>query len=60
MKPTPTQRETPVGTNWLEEPRAFANLPEHQQSPRLPEYRLHWHQIRSRFSRQNRLLDWYN
>ena len=30
-----------------------------QQSP-VPEYRRHWHQIRTRFSRQNRLLDWYN
>ena len=25
-----------------------------------PEYRRHWHQIRTRFSRQNRLLDSYN
>lgn len=30
-----------------------------QQSP-VPEYRRHWQQIRTRFSRQNRLLDWYN
>ena len=46
-------------SNWLEEPRNIDNLPQDQVSVE-PEYHRHWHQIRTRFSRQNRLLDWYN
>ena len=46
-------------TNWQEDPRALTDLPEDEQSA-LPEYRRHWYQIRTRFNRQNRLLDWCN
>ena len=37
----------------------MSDLPQEQQHS-LPEYRRHWHQIRTRFSRHNRLSDWYN
>ena len=46
-------------SNWLKEPRNIDELPQDQVSVE-PEYRRHWHQIRTRFRRQNRLLDWYN
>ena len=35
------------------------HLPEAKQNP-IPEYGRHWHLIRTRFNRQNCLLDWYN
>ena len=46
-------------SSWQEDPRNITDLQQEQQNP-LPKYRRHWHQIRTRFSRQNRLLDWYN
>ena len=47
-------------SSWQEDPRNMTDhLPEAQQNP-IVEYRRHWHQIRTRFNRQNRLLDWYN
>ena len=36
------------------------DLPAQDQANSEPEYRRYWHQIRTRFSSQNRLLDWYN
>ena len=58
MKPNPIEKKATSSSIWQEEPRSIADLPEVQQSSVL-EYRRHWHQIRTRFSRQNRLLDWY-
>lgn len=57
MRPSPIEKKTSSG--WQEDPRNMTDLPETQQN-RIPEYRRHWHQIRTRFSRRNRLLDWYN
>ena len=57
MRPKPIQKKTT--SSWQEDPRNMADLPEAQQSP-IPEYRHHWYQIRTRFCRGNRLLDWYN
>ena len=57
MRPSPIQKKTSSG--WQEDPRNMTDLPEAQQNL-IPEYRRHWHQIRTRFSRRNRLLDWYN
>ena len=37
----------------------MSDLPQEQRHS-LPEYRRHRHQIRTRFSRHNRLSDWYN
>ena len=37
----------------------MTDLHEAQQNL-ITEYRRRWHQIRTRFSRRNRLLDWYN
>ncbi len=59
MKQASTKSKTPVSTNWLEDPTSLADLPEEEQS-NLPEYRRHWHQIRTQFTRQNHLLNWYN
>ena len=57
---TTTSAETTTSANtWLEDPRAYTELPDQQRSP-YPEYSRNWQQIRTRFSRQNRLLDWYN
>ena len=51
--------ERKATSNWQEDPRTMSDLPQEQQHS-LPEYRRHWHQIRTRFSRHNRLSDWYN
>ena len=51
--------ERKATSNWQEDPRTMSDLPQEQQNA-LPEYRRHWHQIRTRFSRHNRLSDWYN
>ena len=58
-KPSPTKTQATASSTLQEDPRAFTDLSEQQQNP-LSEYRRHWHQIRTRFSRKNRLLDWYN
>lgn len=44
---------------WTEDPRSNDRLPEDQQS-QIPEYRRHWGQIRTRFARGHKLLNWYN
>ncbi|KAL9961202.1 hypothetical protein ACROYT_G030103 [Oculina patagonica] len=59
MKQPTMKSKTPVSTNWPEDPKSFADLPEDQQRPLL-EYKRHWHQIRTHYSRPNHLLDWYN
>ena len=60
IKSTPIEkRQSTQSSSWQQEPRSITDLPEAQQSL-VPEYRNHWHQIRTRFSRKNRLLDWYN
>ena len=59
MKPNPIEKKATSSSSWQEDPRTVTDLPEVQQSSVL-EYRRHWHQIRTRFNRQNRLLDWYN
>ena len=59
MKPNPIEKKATSSSSWQEDPRTLTDLPEVQQSSVL-EYRRHWHQIRTRFNRQNRLLDWYN
>lgn len=51
-----TKTKTVSISNCQEDPRALTDLPEDQKSA-VPEYRRHWHQIRTRFKRQNRLLD---
>ena len=53
MRTNPIERKT--SSSWQEDPRAI-----NDQQSSVPEYRRHWHQIRTRFSRGNRLLDWYN
>ena len=59
-KSTPTEKkQSTPSSSWQQEPRSITDLPEAQQSL-VPEYRNHWHQIRTRFSRKNRILDWYN
>ena len=59
-KSTPIEKgqSTPNST-WQQEPRTITDLSEAQQSL-FSEYRNHWHQIRTRFSCTNHLLDWYN
>ena len=60
IKSTPIEkRQSTQSSSWQQDTRAITDLPEAQQSL-VPEYRNHWHQIRTRFSRKNRLLDWYN
>ncbi|KAJ7387824.1 hypothetical protein OS493_001170 [Desmophyllum pertusum] len=59
LKTTPIETKATPSSSWQEDPRAIIDLSEDQQSS-VPEYRRHWHQIRTRFNRQNRLLDWYN
>ena len=58
IKPNPVE-ERKATSNWQEDPRTMSDLPQEQQHS-LPEYRRHWHQIRTRFSRHNRLSHWYN
>lgn len=55
FKPNPIEKK--ATSSWQEDSRNITDLPQEQQNP---EYRRHWHQIRTRVSRQNRLLDWYN
>ena len=50
-----TQPQANASSSWQEDPRAI-----NDQQSSVPKYRRHWHQIRTRFNRQNRLLDWYN
>ena len=59
-KSTPIEKKqaTPI-SSWQQEQRFITDLPEAQQSL-VHEYRNHWHQIRTRFSRKNRILDCYN
>ena len=60
IKSTPfAKKQSTPSSSWQQDTRAITDLPEAQQSL-VPEYRNHWHQIRTRFSRKNRLLDWYN
>ena len=56
--PIEKKRATPI-SSWQQEQRSLTDLPEAQQSL-VHQYRDHWHQIRNRFSRKNRILDWYN
>ena len=59
-KSTPIEKkQSTPSSSWQEEPRSITDLLEAQRSV-LPEYRNHWHQIRTRFSCKNRILDWYN
>ena len=59
-KPTPIEKkQSTPSSSWQQEPRSITNLLEAQRSLVL-EYRNHWRQIRTRFSRKNRILDWYN
>ena len=53
------KKQATPSSSWQQEPRSITDLSEAQQSL-VHEYRNHWHQIRTRFSRKNRLLDWYN
>ena len=60
IKSTPfAKKQSTPSSSWQQDTRAITDLPEAQQSL-VPEYRNHWHQIRTRFSRKNRILDWYN
>ena len=60
IKSTPIEKkQSTPSSSWQQEPRSITDLPEGQQSL-VPENSNHWHQIRTRFSRKNRLLDWYN
>ena len=53
------KKQATPSSSWQQEPRSITDLSETQQSL-VHEYRNHWHQIRTRFSRKNRILDWYN
>ena len=53
------KKQATPSSSWQQEPRSITDLSEAQQSL-VHEYRNHWHQIRTRFSRKNRILDWYN
>ena len=50
-----TQPQPTPSSSWQEDPRAI-----NDQQSFVPAYWRHWHQIRTRFNRQNRLSDWYN
>ena len=59
-KSTPIEKKQATQiSSWQQEQRSITDLPEAQQNL-VHEYRNHWHQIRTRFSRKNRILDWYN
>ena len=53
------KKQSTASSSWQQEPRSITDLLEAQRSV-LPEYRNHWHQIRTCFSCKNRILDWYN
>ena len=58
--PTTPQTSAP-GSNWQEDPILIpANLVTASEENITDTYREHWPQIRTRFSRRNRLQDWYN
>ena len=59
MKQNFNEKKAASSSIWQEDSRALTDVPEDEQSA-VPEYRRHWHQIPTRFNRQNRLLDWYN
>ena len=59
-KASPKKTKSTESSFWLEDPRVYTDLPEQQQSPSVPEYHRHWDQMRTRYSRQKRLLDWYS
>ena len=54
MKPNFIEKKAVSIFNGRKTLRALPDLPEDEKSV-LPEYRRHWHQIRTRFDRQNRL-----
>ena len=59
-KSTPIdKKQATPSSSWQQEQRSITDLPEAQQSL-VQEYCNHWHQIRTRFSGKNRILDWYN
>ena len=59
-KPTPTQASA-AGSSWEADPVLIpANLVPATEQNIAETYRQHWPQIRTRFSRKNRLQDWYN
>ena len=57
----PGTATTAAGSGWQEDPVLFpANLVSSAEEDLQQIYRQHWSQIRTRFSRHNRLQDWYN
>ena len=59
-QPTPTQASA-AGSSWEADPVLIpANLVPATEQNIAETYRQHWPQIRTRFSRKNRLQDWYN
>ena len=59
-QPTPTQASA-AGSSWEVYPVLIpANLVPATEQNIAETYRQHWPQIRTRFSRKNRLQDWYN
>ena len=59
-QPTPTQASA-AGSSWEVDPVLIpANLVPATEQNIAETYRQHWPQIRTRFSRKNRLQDWYN
>jgi len=58
--PTTPQTSAP-GSSWQEDPALIpSNLIPAAEENITDTYRQHWPQIRTRFSRRNRLQDWYN
>ena len=58
---TPQQSTATAGSSWEADPFLIpANLVPSSEENIAQMYRQHWSQIRTRFSRQNRLQDWYN
>ncbi|CAH3180046.1 unnamed protein product, partial [Porites lobata] len=59
-QPTPTQASA-AGSSWEADPVLIpANLVPATEQNIAETYKQHWPQIRTRFSRRNRLQDWYN
>ena len=58
---TPQPSTATAGSSWEADPFLFpSNLVSSSDEDIAQMYRQHWSQIRTQFSRQNRLQDWYN
>ena len=61
LQSTPQPSTATAGSSWEADPLLIpSNLVPSSEENIAQMYRQHWPQIRTRFSRQNRLQDWYN